>query len=315
MHSTTNSPIRKMTRNEIPMLLHTLNFSHGMPTLYIKGSPPISSALYICIVGSRKATPYGLDVVKKLIAEISHIPAYIVSGLAYGVDIEVHKQALAHGMICVAIPGSGLDDSVLYPFEHKQVAEEIISSGGCLISPFEPFSKPTKWTFPTRNHLMAGMSHVTIIIEGTEKSGSLITATAALEYNRTVCAIPGSIFSPHSMAPHKLITEGAQPISSGADIINLINQWHPNLISEKQTKLFFKKQHFKTKDINSIKNQNSMQQLSQIEISILSELIESKSFSSLANTLNISSTEILQNLSKLEIKGLIEQRSGMYKKC
>jgi len=111
---------------------------------------------------------------------------------------------------------------VLYPQEHIGLAERIILSGGTLLSPFERYQEGAPWTFPTRNRLMAGISHATLIIEGREKSGTLITAGNAVEFGRDVMVVPGSIFSELSVGPHKLFKDGAIPVSCSNDILEVL---------------------------------------------------------------------------------------------
>jgi DNA processing protein len=119
----------------------------------------------------------------------------------------------------IAIPGSGLNPKVLYPSSHIRLAEEIVSSGGALISEFENDFKATPWSFPQRNRIMAGLAHAVLVIEAEQKSGTLITSRLATEYNKVVLTVPGSIFSKNSEGPHMLIRLGATPITSGKDIL------------------------------------------------------------------------------------------------
>lgn len=312
-------PISKLLPEQIPPLLRTISWAYKTPnsdlpnknsacgnpidTLYICGNTPPLNAFYICIVGSRKATPYGKDVVSKLLTEISHLPVYIVSGLAYGIDIHVHKTALQLGIKCIAVPGSGLADNVLYPNEHRNIAKQIISGGGCLLSPFEPNFVATTWSFPVRNNVMAGMSHITIIIEGALQSGSLITATSALEYNRTVCAVPGSIFETQSAAPNSLISQGAHPITCGQDIINLINQWHPEILKA-----------CTNKTNNDRENARQFENFPSCEKNILEVLTHSMSLGDISSLIDNEAAELTHALSRLEIKGVIEKSAGLYRK-
>ncbi len=173
----------------------------------------------LCVVGSRKHTEYGREVCEFLIAELAGYPVTIVSGLALGIDAIAHKTALAHDIHTIAVPGSGLSPNVLYPRTHLGLAEQIVESGGGLLSEFEDNFKPTQWSFPQRNRIMAGMSHATLIIEAEEKSGTLITSKFATEYNRDVLAVPGSLFSKQSAGPHMLIRLGATPITKPEDLI------------------------------------------------------------------------------------------------
>lgn len=187
--------------------------------LYVRGKLPEKEMVYLSVVGSRKNTSYGKDICEKLIEGLKGYPIVIVSGLAMGIDSIAHKIAIKNGITTIAFPGSGLDNSVLYPRTNIQLAEEIIKSGGCLISEMEPNFRATLYSFPQRNRLMAGISKAVLIIEAEEKSGTLITARMALDYNRDVLAVPGSAFSSNSNGTNWLIKQGATPITSSDDIL------------------------------------------------------------------------------------------------
>lgn len=142
--------------------------------------------------------------------------------MAIGIDTAVHTACLKYGIKTIVFPGSGLDPSVLYPQSNIPLAEKIIESGGCIISEYENTARSLPWMFIKRNRLMAGISHLTIIIEAQEKSGTLVTARLATDYNREVGAVPGSIFSKQSEGSNRLIHSGATPIRNAQDIHNLL---------------------------------------------------------------------------------------------
>jgi DNA processing protein len=190
--------------------------------LWIAGSLPPADYKMLCIVGARAYSSYGHEVCTTLIEGLQGLPICIVSGLARGIDSVAHEAALKLGLLTVAFPGSGLSQEVLYPTQNRELAERIVGSGGALLSEYAPDFRAQDWTFPRRNRLMAGISDVTLIIEGTSRSGTNITARLALDYNRTVCAVPGSIFSPLSKAPHELIRQGAIPVTCPKDIIEAL---------------------------------------------------------------------------------------------
>ncbi len=190
--------------------------------LYYEGNIELlnnSSYTYICIVGTRKHTEYGKEVCELLIQGLKGYPVAIVSGLALGIDGLVHKIALSNNIPCIAVPGSGIDHTVLYPQKHTELAKDIVKSGGLVLSEYEPLTRASPWSFPMRNRIMAGLSHATLVIEGEIDSGTLITARLALEYNREVLAVPGSIFSKTSDGPLSLIKNGATPITSVDDLL------------------------------------------------------------------------------------------------
>jgi len=187
--------------------------------LYIAGSLPSDGTVCLAVVGSRKATAYGKDVVKKLISGLKGYPIAIVSGLAVGIDALSHEAALDAGLTAVAFPGSGISEEVFFPSTSLKLAEKIIKAGGCVISEFEPDLKAAYYTFPMRNRLVAGISKAALIIEAEEKSGTLITARMALDYNRDVLAVPGSAFSSNSNGTNSLIKQGATPVTKSEDVL------------------------------------------------------------------------------------------------
>ncbi len=177
---------------------------------------------YICIIGSRKYSSYGKDVCQYIIGCLRGLPVTIVSGLALGIDSIAHTSAIENNLRTIAFPGSGLSDQVLYPRQNIALAKAIVENGGGLISEFEPDFVSTTWAFPKRNRLMAALCEIVIVIEATKESGSLITARLALDYNKTVCAIPGSIFSKKSEGTHYLLQQGAIALTDMKDIHELL---------------------------------------------------------------------------------------------
>lgn len=196
--------------------------------IWIRGNqfwtdPQIELPRFVCLIGSRQGTSYGYNACKRIVAGLHGQPCAIVSGLAIGIDGEAHRNALAMDIPCIALPGSGLDDECIYPRENYSLAMDIIQSGGVLMSELPPDTKAAKWTFPRRNRLMAAMSDIIVVIEAGERSGTYITALQALELGKTLGAVPGPIDSPMSKGANQLIKDGASPITSSADILELIN--------------------------------------------------------------------------------------------
>ena len=191
-------------------------------TLYMRGRLPPNDYVYLAVVGSRKFTSYGRDICEKLISGLKGYPIVIVSGLAMGMDTIVHRAALNNGLITLSMPGSGLDNGALHPKCNIKLAQEIVDAGGCLISEFPPDFKATLYSFPKRNRLMAGISKATLIIEAEDKSGTLITARMATDYNRDVLAVPGSAFSSNSKGTNNLIRQGATPITTSDELLEAL---------------------------------------------------------------------------------------------
>jgi DNA processing protein len=209
--------IYKLKLEQFPKPL--LEIPQPPKTLYIRGKLPNPDMIYLAVVGSRKHTSYGKDICEKLIRGLKNYPIVIVSGLALGIDSIAHKTALEVGLTTISFPGSGLDNSALHPRANVRLAQEIVNNGGCLISEQIPSFIATLYSFPQRNRLMAGISKAVLIIEAEEKSGTLITARMALDYNRDVLAVPGSAFSSNSNGTNWLIKQGATPITTSEDIL------------------------------------------------------------------------------------------------
>lgn len=178
--------------------------------------------ILLAVVGSREMTPYGKEAIEKIMSWLKGSSVTIVSGLALGVDGTAHRQALKNNLHAIAVPGSGLSSRVMYPPSNAPLADEIIENGGGLLSEFEDEFRATPWSFLKRNRIMAGMSHATLVIEAKERSGALVTARLAMEYNRDVGMVPGSIFSAQSQGVNKLLRDGAHAIIEKQDIYELL---------------------------------------------------------------------------------------------
>ena len=201
--------------------------------LYVRGELPSYDWKWLAVVGSRALSSYGKQACEYLIEGLRGYPVVIVSGLAYGTDAWAHKVALHTGLPCVAVPGSGLDYDVMYPRANVGLAKEIISArggsasggkarGGAHLSEFEPDFKATDFSFPQRNRIMVGLTHATLVIEAKERSGSLITARLATEYNRELLVVPGSIFSATSKGTHQFLKLGATAVTEPEDILKAL---------------------------------------------------------------------------------------------
>ena len=188
--------------------------------LYWRGAY-FPDAATLAVVGSRKATNYGRQVAEELVADLARSGLVIVSGLAFGIDAIAHQATLDAGGATIAVLGNGLHD--MFPSTHRALGWEIIAKDGAVISEFPPGTPPQKQNFPIRNRIIAGMSLGTLVVEAAEQSGSLITARAALDYNRDVFAVPGPITSFVSAGPHGLIRLGATLVTSAHDILTALN--------------------------------------------------------------------------------------------
>ncbi len=184
--------------------------------LYARGDVKVLSRHAVAMVGTRRPTAYGSSVAHRLARELAERQLVIVSGLARGIDSASHRGALEAKGKTVAVLGSGLD--VIYPREHKRLAEQIAESG-VVVSEFPLGTAPTPENFPIRNRIISGLSLGVVIVEAAEYSGSLITARLALEQNREVFAVPGNITSAQSFGPNHLIKQGAKLVDQWIDVI------------------------------------------------------------------------------------------------
>lgn len=277
-------PVRQLTKAEFPALL--CEITDPPKVLYLRGILPSPETKLLAIVGSRRHSPYGRDICEALIKGLSGHDVTIVSGLALGMDAIAHEAALRAGLPTIAVPGSGLNDDVLYPRTNRILAEDILRAGGALLSEFEPSFHATPYSFPQRNRIMAGMSHATLVIEAGERSGTLITARLAMEYNRDVLTVPGSIFSKLSYGPHMLIRNGATPITSSDDLLEALGI---NATSAKE---------------------KIVMHLSENEKKVLEFLILPMTRDELLDALALPISEVNILLTTMELKGLITERLG-----
>lgn len=210
---------RLLELHDIPKQLH---IKGNLPEITIDEYGRLSPRI-LTIVGSRKNTAYGKAVLKSLVASLPQDEVIIISGLAYGIDSIAHKASLTNNITTIAIPGSGLSKSVLYPKAHYNLAEEIVEAGGCLISEFPEDTVATPWTFPARNRIMAALCDALLVIEAEEKSGTLITARLALELGKDIGAVPGDVLSSYAKGTNKLIRDGAYSILESEDLYSLLH--------------------------------------------------------------------------------------------
>ncbi len=279
--------IEKIEPNDFPPQL--LEIPDSPSSLYIVGAPLDPNGLYLSVVGSRTHTSYGADACDSLIRGLQGSGIIIVSGLALGIDSVAHRSAMKAGLKTIAFPGSGLSERTIYPATNLSLAKEILASGGSLVSEFEPSFRATQWSFPRRNRILAGIAHAILIVEAADKSGTLITARLALDYNREVLAVPGPINSPTSLGTNLLIKQGATPITRSEDILEIFGLKQSSLFNE-------------TKD--------ELENLSPEEKEIWEFIIEPQSRDTIIDASGKPIQEINSLLSTMEIKGLIKEELG-----
>ena len=197
--------------------------------LYYKGKlPDFEETATVGVVGTRKASLYGLQVAKRLGFQIGTCGGMVVSGMAEGIDGYATQGALLAGGKVLGVLGSGVD--VVYPAKNKALFAEM-ERFGCLISEYPPGTPPYKWNFPQRNRIISGMSNGVLIVEAPEKSGALITARAALEQGRDVFVVPGNIDVATCMGSNALLREGATAVSHGWDILSEYAQMYDGALA------------------------------------------------------------------------------------
>ncbi|MBQ6719142.1 MAG: DNA-processing protein DprA [Oscillospiraceae bacterium] len=196
--------------------------------LYYKGTlPDLDGNAVIGVVGTRKASAYGLTTAKRMGYQIGRCGGIVVSGMAYGIDGMAMAGCLTAGQPTVGVLGCGVD--IVYPLSNRALFRDT-ESYGCILSEFAPGTQPAKWTFPKRNRIIAGLSCGVLVVEAPEKSGALITAHQALDQGRDVFVVPGNIDVPTFEGSNNLLREGAIPVRSGWDVLSEYAALYPDKI-------------------------------------------------------------------------------------
>lgn len=186
------------------------------PVLWVRGDMSLLTRPSIAIVGTRHPSPYGSGVAEMLARDLAVRRLLVVSGMARGIDTCAHKGALAARMPTVAVWGTGID--VIYPKENKKLAEEILSTGGAIVSEVPSGSFPAPQNFPRRNRILSGLSVAVLVVEAAENSGTRVTARCAAEQNRDLYAVPGNVTNKNSWTPNTLIKQGAKLVATWEDV-------------------------------------------------------------------------------------------------
>lgn len=203
---------------QYPPLLRQI--AHPPHLLYVYGETDLTDRFPVAVVGTRRASAYGLTHTREIAAGLAQTGVCVVSGLALGIDAAAHTGALDGGGRTVAVLGSALDKP--YPQENDPLMRRILESGGSVVSEYAPGTPPSRYSFLQRNRIIAGMCLGTLVTEGPRRSGALNTATRTLENGREVFALPGNVDSPGAQLPNMLISEGARLVTGAADILSAL---------------------------------------------------------------------------------------------
>ncbi|MEK7548749.1 MAG: DNA-processing protein DprA, partial [Patescibacteria group bacterium] len=252
--------------------------------LYLRGQAKLLNSPSLTVVGTRKPTSYAISALKYLISPRIAKNIVIISGLAYGIDKLAHQLALNSDGRTIAVLAGGLDE--IYPSAHTQLANQILAQNGLLMSEYPPLSRPRPYKFPIRNRLLAGMSLATLVVECSVKSGTMITARLANEFNREVLAVPNQILLESVQGANQLIGQGAVPIFRPEALLSLYGLNEAN---------------------DQVDNQSA---------AILNCLARGKrSVEQLVDELKFDISSLLVKLTEMELAGLIDQRQpGQYQK-
>lgn len=217
-----------LTKKKMALVLHEdaqyppllRQIAHPPHLLYVYGETDLTDRFPVAVVGTRRASAYGLTHTREIAAELAQTGVCVVSGLALGIDAAAHTGALDGGGRTVAVLGSALDKP--YPQENEPLMRRILESGGSVVSEYAPGTPPSRYSFLQRNRIIAGMCLGTVVTEGPRRSGALNTATRTLENGREVFALPGNVDSPGAQLPNMLISEGARLVTGAADILSAL---------------------------------------------------------------------------------------------
>lgn len=267
--------------------------------LYVSGILPTMDNKMLAFVGSRNADEYSSAVIQNILPPLVQQGWHIVSGGALGVDACSHRTTLQMGGYTVAVLGSGLRR--LYPAENKQLFKDIADNEGAVISPFPLHCDPARGNFPARNRVISGLSMGTVVIRAARRSGALITARFALEQGRHVFVVPGNIFHSLSQGCHKLLKQGATPITSAADILEEFGEYVDPLIQGAQISSYAKNEKNQQKTINTVPQDP-----------LLKHLGIATSFDELELKTGLSFQELQDKLFELQLSGKVKQNFAGY---
>jgi DNA processing protein len=269
-----------------PLYPALLKQIHDPPkVLFFRGSWDSAKEACVAIVGSRSMSSYGQTVLSKITGPLLNAGVTIVSGLAIGIDSASHKEAVKRTQRTIAVLGSGVDEASVYPQQHTLLSEQILEHNGLLVSEYPPGTPGLKHHFIARNRIIAGLSLGVVIVECRQKSGALLTADFAADYNRSLFAVPGPIYSSLSAGPHSLIKNGASLIASGEDILQELDLKLEQSVAARTRKNSFTE--IERRVVECIRNHPA-------------------TVDGISKTTTLPATEISQTLTMLELRGIIK---------
>lgn len=263
--------------------------------LYCRGNLSLLNSSCFAVVGTRKLTAYGKEAAQQIVRDLANNGFTVVSGLAFGIDAVAHQTALDNNGGTIAVLGGGVGDRSIGPRTNLPLAHNILNKGGLLISEYSDQEKIQAYNFAVRDRIISGISMGVLVIEADVESGALITAKCALEQNRDVFAVPGSVLSPKSVGPNTLIQNGAKLVMSAYDIIS---EYQENL------KLFPEEK--KIGPLHSPAEKKIVKLLSQHGVLLMDDIIRKA---------EMDASAIAVSLSMLEIRGIVKHLgNGKYRK-
>lgn len=280
--------LRELDQNDFPGQL--LELPKPPERLWLRGTLPPPDTRILAVVGSRALTRYGREACEYLLQGLAGYPVSVVSGLALGADAWAHRVALNAGLHTIAVPGTGLSDNVLGPRSNFGLAMDILDAGGALLSEQEPEHLARNYDFPARNRIMVGLAHAVLVVEAGAKSGTLITARLATDYNRELLCVPHRIGDPHS-AGNMFLRMGAAPVTDPIHILEALGitprpptETQPANLNEKERMLY---------DL----------------------LAEPRSRDELIRCSGLPAHEALAIAGTLELKGVLKEEFGLWRRC
>ena len=270
---------------DYPRLLREIDQSP--PVLYVRGALIPADEFAVAMVGTRRVSPYGQQITRDTSLYLAGNGLTIVSGLARGVDGLAHQHALKAGGRTIAVLGSGVD--VIYPPEHRKLAEAILENGA-IVSDYPLGTQPEGINFPPRNRIISGLSLATIVVEAGERSGALITADFALEQGREVFAVPGNVLSPASRGTNRLIQKGAYAMISPQDVLDVLD----------------------LSQVEAIKTARQVLPADATEVKILKVIgFEPLHVDEVCNQCGLPVEKVSAALTMMELKGMVQHVGGM----